>query len=122
MVKPMKQKKKKSGHSKQALPVQEVHDLVQVDAFMIPAPFADMYRVLREAVAEDLEQGLLSHYPLVKRVQDNEVEGEAVVAYDAQEVEQVRIYLNPTNVSQAQKSRDKQQMDKFIEQFLVKSK
>ena len=97
-------------------------DLVQVDAFMIPAPFAAMYRVLREAVAEDIEQLLQAHYPEVKRVADNPEEGEAVVAYDATGIEQVRIYLNPTTVSQAQKSRDKQQMDKFVEQFLPGNK
>ena len=91
-------KRKQKAHKEQAQ-----DDLVQVDAFMIPAPFAAMYQVLREAVAEDL-LALLS-----------QEEGEAVVAYDAANVEQLRIYLNPSNISQAQKARDKHQLDKFVD-------
>lgn len=98
----------------------EQHELVQVDAFMIPAPFADMYRVLREAVAEEWIEILQQHFPKVLRVSDHPEEGEAVVAYDDWSVEQVRLYLNPINVSEAQKARDKHQHDKFVESFIFK--
>lgn len=49
---------------------------------------------------------------------DNPEEGEAVVAYDAEGVEQARLYLNPSNISQAQKARDKDQLAKFLENQL----
>ena len=103
-------KRKQKAHKEQAQ-----DDLVQVDAFMIPAPFAAMYQVLREAVADDLLALLSQEFARVARVSDNEEEGEAVVAYDAADVEQLRIYLNPSNISQAQTARDKHQLDKFVD-------
>ena len=96
-------KRKQKAHKEQAQ-----DDLVQVDAFMIPAPFAAMYQ-------EDLLALLSQEFTRVARVSDNEEEGEAVVAYDAADVEQLRIYLNPSNISQAQKARDKHQLDKFVD-------
>ena len=107
--------KKPSKRKQKAHKEQTQDDLVQVDAFMIPAPFAAMYQVLREAVAEDLLALLSQEFARVARVSDNEEEGEAVVAYDAADVEQLRIYLNPSNISQAQKARDKHQLDKFVD-------
>lgn len=92
-------------------------DFVQVDAYMIPAPQAEMYRVLREAVAQDVILELESKFNRVDRISDEE-EGEAIVAFDGDEHETIRIYLNPTNVSQAQKARDRDQIDKFVENFM----
>ena len=60
-------KRKQKAHKEQAQ-----DDLVQVDAFMIPAPFAAMYQVLREAVAEDLLALLSQEFARVARVSDNE--------------------------------------------------
>ena len=55
-------KRKQKAHKEQAQ-----DDLVQVDAFMIPAPFAAMYQVLREAVAEDLLALLSQEFARVAR-------------------------------------------------------
>lgn len=95
----------------------EVEDFVQIDAYMIPAAQAEMYRVLREAVAEDLLMYLEGSYAKVLRVSDDEAEGEAILALDEAGQEMMRIYLNPTNISLAQKARDKGHIDKFVEQF-----
>lgn len=92
-------------------------DFVKVDAYMIPAPQAEMYRVLREAVAEDLIEELSKQFPDVKRISDED-EGEAIAAFSEASEEVLRIYLNPTNISAAQKARDKDQMDKFIDNHL----
>ncbi|MDO4774335.1 MAG: hypothetical protein Q4A10_00885 [Aerococcaceae bacterium] len=92
---------------------QQGEALVQVDIYMIPAPLAEMYRVLREAVATDLIAELERLYPIVKRVPDD-IEGESVVAYDIANLEQWRYYLSPTNLSNAQKARDKEQFDKYL--------
>lgn len=91
-------------------------EFVQVDAYMIPAPQAEMYRVLREAVAEDIIRELKKLDHDVQRVKDDD-EGEAVVAYDENSRETYRIYLNPTNISLAQKARDKDQVEKFIANY-----
>lgn len=94
----------------------EETNFVKIDAYMIPAPQAEMYRVLREAVAQDVIDELSKQYTCVERIQDAE-EGEAIVAF-LNDIEYVRIYLNPSNISLAQKARDKDQMDKFIENFI----
>ena len=94
----------------------DAEDYVRVDAYMIPAPQAEMYRVLREAVAEDLIEEVSKQYPEVKRMTDED-EGEGIVAFTETSQEALRIYLNPTNISAAQKARDKDQMDKFIEHY-----
>lgn len=106
----MAKKQQRSGKTKES-------DFVQIDAYMIPAPQAEMYRVLREAVAEDLHEVLSKHYAEVKREVVNEEEGEAVIALDEKGMIKVQIFLNPTNISQAQKARDKDQIEKFIEHF-----
>ena len=90
-------------------------EFVQIDIFKVPAQQAEMYTVLREAVAEETLAIWSDQYGSAKRVSDNEDEGEAVVAYDEAGVEQVRLYLNPSNISQAQKARDKDQLAKFLE-------
>ena len=68
----------------------DAEDFVKVDAYMIPAPQAEMYRVLREAVAEDLIEELSKQYPEVKRMTDED-EGEAIVAFTETSQEALRI-------------------------------
>lgn len=86
---------------------------VQVDVYMLPAPVAEMYRVLREAVATEMMEVLQHHYPMVTREPDA-IEGESIVAYDTALQEQWRYYLSPTNLSYAQKARDKEHFDKYL--------
>lgn len=106
----------KGQRGKHKIQVQD--EFVQVDAYLIPKGQADMYRVLREAVAQDLIDFLTPQYDKVSRVNDNPEEGEAIVAYQGDGQEAVRIYLSPQNISQAQKARDKDHIDKFVENFL----
>ena len=97
----------------------EQEDLVKVDIFYIPKAHAEMYRVLREAIAQDIEAILKESYSKVDRVQ-NPDEGEAVAAYDANGQEVGRLYLNPVNISEGQLARDKGQIEKFLDtHFLV---
>ena len=90
-------------------------EFVKVDIFLVPAQQAEMYSVLREAVAAETLEIWSSLYASAERVSDNEDEGEAVVAYDEAGAEQARLYLNPSNISQAQKARDKDQLAKYLE-------
>lgn len=90
-------------------------EFVQIDIFKVPAPQAEMYSVLREAVAEETLEIWRTEFAKAERVSDNPEEGEAIVAYNVDGVEQERLYLNPSNISQAQKARDKDQLAKFLE-------
>lgn len=74
-----------------------------------------MYMVLREAVAEETLEILGAQFAKAARVSDNPDESEAIGAYDEDYTEQVRLYLNPGNISQVQKARDKDQLAKFLE-------
>lgn len=98
----------------------EQEDLVKVDIFYIPKAQAEMYQVLREAIAEDTEAILRESYPKVDRVLDPD-EGEAIVAYDQEDKEVGRLYLNPSNISQGQSARDKGQLEKFLETHLIRA-
>ena len=89
-------------------------EFVQVDIFQIPVAQAEMYRVLREAIAEETIEIWQAQYAKVERVSDEPEEGEAIVAYNEANEEQVRLYLNPSSLSTAQKARDKDQLDKFL--------
>lgn len=91
-------------------------DLVQVDVFMIPAASADMYTSLRLAVAQDARDYWSQAGYQVETVHDpEEGEGLAVMQEDSQEI--LRFYLNPWNISQAQKARDKDQLDKYLMKY-----
>lgn len=105
-----RQSKSKNKQSKQ-------EEMVQVDAFLIPSLQAEMYKTLREAVADEAIAYWQAKYPQVQRIKDNPEEGEAlqVTTQDGQEL--FRFYLNPFNISQAQKARDKDQLDKFLVKF-----
>lgn len=93
-------------------------EFVQVDIFKIPAPQADMYRVLREAIAEETQAIWLEQFAKVERVSDVPEEGEAIVALNEAGEEQVRMYLNPSTLSAAQKARDKDQLEKYLATLL----
>ena len=93
-------------------------DLECIDIFYIPKPLAEMYRVLREAVAEDLMALWSKDFAQVLRVKDNEEEGEAVIALDDQGQECFRYYLNPHNISNAQEARDKEQFETYIDYYM----
>ncbi|WP_124059636.1 hypothetical protein [Vaginisenegalia massiliensis] len=92
-------------------------DFVQVDAYLIPAAQAEMYRILREAVADEMVSLLQARYPQVQREILNPDEGEAIVAYDSHGQVRVCFHLNPGNISEAQKARDKDQLDKLVLKF-----
>ncbi|MGX7106443.1 hypothetical protein ACWOBE_01460 [Hutsoniella sourekii] len=89
-------------------------DLVAVDIYYLPRAQAEMYRVLREAVASEVGDWLQKRSSRVERLADEEF-GEALVAYDNQDQELYRYYLNPSNISQAQKARDKEALDVYLE-------
>ena len=97
----------------------EQESLVKVVIFYIPEAQAEMYQVLRDAIAQDVEELLDSKYHHVERVFDED-EGEAIAALNEDNIEQVRLYLNPTNISQGQNARDKGQLEKFLETHLIK--
>lgn len=106
----------KQKNSKQKRGQDRQEDLVQVDAYLIPANQAEMYQTLREAVAQDALDYWREKYPSVDRLPDLE-EGEAIVVYDEDQSVLFRFYLNPQNISQAQKARDKDQLAKFLVKF-----
>ncbi|MGF3076021.1 hypothetical protein [Facklamia sp. P12955] len=92
-------------------------EMAQIDAFLIPAHQAEMYKVLRQAVAEEAIEYWRAKYPQVSRIKDNPDEGEAIQIKNAEDQEVFRFYLNPSNISKAQKARDKDQLDKFLIKF-----
>lgn len=93
-------------------------DLVQVDIFYLPKQVVEMYRVLREAVAKEMTHLLKERYPTIERISDNPKEGEALVGYDNQGKEQFRYYLNPTNISEAQRAREKETLNIYVESLI----
>ncbi|MBG9980496.1 hypothetical protein HZY91_05200 [Facklamia sp. DSM 111018] len=96
---------------------QKEEAMVQVDAFLIPAPQVEMYQTLREAVASEAIEYWQAKYPIVNRITDDPEEGEAIQVKDQTGQELFRFYLNPFNMSQAQKARDRDQLDKFLIKF-----
>lgn len=114
MARRPKKQKRNTKQNKQA----NLEDFEQIDAYYIPKEQAELYRALREAIAEEMKEELAKHYPDVRRQTDDPEQGEAVVAYDDAGEVAVRYFLKPTNLSEAQKARDKQQMDTYVEQML----
>ena len=92
-------------------------DLVKVDIYYIPAQQAGMYQVLRTAVKEELQALLEGRFDYVTLIQDEEA-GEGLVAYDAAGEEQFRYYLAPGNISQAQRARDNNHLERYLEALL----
>lgn len=106
--------KKKMSKNNRSQDRQE--EMVQIDAYLIPANQADMYQTLREAVAQEAIDYWQAKYSQALRQADEE-EGEAIVVYDQDQVEVLRFYLSPQNISQAQKARDKDQLAKYLVKF-----
>lgn len=96
----------------------ENDNLVQVDIYYLPSEQAEMYKVLREAVASEVSQWLEGKFAKVDRLADPE-EGESLVAYNEEGQEIARYYLSPSNISQAQVARDKDQLSKHLEKLLL---
>lgn len=94
----------------------QVEEFEQVDVYLIPKSHAEMYKVLRNAVAEDIIDYFESHQYQVQMISDQEL-GEGIQGKSPIDDKEVIIYLSPNNVSLAQKARDKDQIDKFIESF-----
>lgn len=107
--------KSRRNRSKQ----KENDNLVQVDIYYLPRDQAEMYTVLREAVASEVMEWLEAKYSRVDRLKDPE-EGEAIVAYDDADQEQARYYLSPNNISHAQVARDKDQLEQYLEKLIIK--
>lgn len=105
--------KKQSNNKKLVM-----EDLEQVDVYYIPKPLADMYRTLREAVAQEVMDMLQMNFSLVKRIQDSKVEGESIVAVDEEGEEKFRYYLNPQNISEAQAARDSENMLTYLDELI----
>lgn len=87
--------------------------LVKIDIYYLPKELADMYRVLRETIAEEVVEWMNSHFKDVQRVPDEEL-GESIQGKDSTQ-EKVTYFLSPTNISQAQKARDKDQLATYLE-------
>lgn len=95
---------------------QPEQDLVQVDIYLLPRPMAEMYRLLREVVAQEIMALLEERYARVERVQDAQT-GETIVAYASAENIAFRYELSPTNISSAQQARDKDQLLPYLEKL-----
>lgn len=92
-------------------------DFVQIDVYYLPKEQAEMYRVLREVVKEEVIEWAQNQFDTVKLESDAE-EGEGINAYDAAGELVFVFYLNPTNISQAQKARDKEQLPTYLETLI----
>lgn len=112
----MPKKKKQSKGSRHQSNRRE-EEMVAVDVYMIPASLAEMYQTLREAVAGEAVEFWKKKYESVERKKLDPDEGEAVVAYNQAGEQVVEFYLNPANISDAQKARDKDQIDKYLIKF-----
>ncbi len=112
----MAKKKKQSKGSRHQSNRRE-EEMVAVDVYMIPASLAEMYQTLREAVAGEAVEFWKKKYESVERKKLDPDEGEAVVAYNQAGEQVVEFYLNPANISDAQKARDKDQIDKYLIKF-----
>lgn len=112
----MAKKKKQSKGSRHQSNRRE-EEMVAVDVYMIPASLAEMYQTLREAVAGEAVDFWKKKYESVERKKLDPDEGEAVVAYNQAGEQVVEFYLNPANISDAQKARDKDQIDKYLIKF-----
>lgn len=110
-------KKKKQSKGSRPQSNRREEEMVAVDVYMIPASLAEMYQTLREAVAGEAVEFWKKKYESVERKKLDPDEGEAVVAYNQAGEQVVEFYLNPANISDAQKARDKDQIDKYLIKF-----
>lgn len=92
-------------------------DFVKIDVYYLPKEQAEMYRVLREVVKEEVIEWAQNQFTTVKLESDAE-EGEGIYAYNEANELVFTYYLNPTNISQAQKARDKEQLPTYLETLI----
>lgn len=104
-------KRKKGAKQSQA-----DQDFELVDIFYLPKSVAGMYRVLRQAVKEEILDWAEQQFSSVTSIADPE-EGEAIVALNEDQEEVFRYYLNPNNISQAQQARDKDRLADYLNQL-----
>ena len=103
---------KKKGRSSRA---DQSEEMERIDIFYIPKSMADMYRVLRQSVLEEVEAWARAHFDRVARIQDKD-QGETIVA-ETEAEPNFSYPLNPNNISQAQKARDKGQLETYLESY-----
>ena len=60
---------KKKGRSSRA---NQSEEMERIDIFYIPKSMADMYRVLRQSVLEEVEAWARAHFDRVDRIQDED--------------------------------------------------
>lgn len=88
----------------------------RVDIYLIPKEQVEMYRVLRETLAEEVIEWMEQHFDNVHRSHDEE-QGEYVAG--TSDRGERRYYLNPTNVSKGQHARDKEQLELYLEREML---
>ena len=102
--------------SKAAKP--DTADYERIDVYLIPKEQASLYRVLREAVIQEVTEWMEQESQLAQVVTGHdEIEGAYIQALYNGEVR--RYYFSPTNISQAQKARDKHQLPLYLEREIL---
>lgn len=91
-------------------------DFVQIDVYYLPKEQAEMYRVLREVVKTEILEWATQHFSNVDIKSDAE-EGEGIYATNDEGELVFQYFLNPTNISAAQKARDKEQLAVYLEKM-----
>ncbi|MBG9982921.1 hypothetical protein HZY86_07465 [Aerococcaceae bacterium DSM 111020] len=94
----------------------EKEDLVKIDVYYLPKEQAEMYRVLRDVVKQEVIEWAEEQFETVE-VKNDAIEGEGIFAYNKGTNEIFEYYLNPSNISQAQKARDKDQLNTYLSQY-----
>ncbi|WP_028125447.1 hypothetical protein [Eremococcus coleocola] len=105
-----KSKRKKTQASQE-------EELELVDIFYIPKPMAEMYKVLRQSVRQEITEWVQDQNLQVTYWQDSEM-GETIEGYDSQDKLVFSYALDPSHISEAQKARDKDQLATHLETFL----
>lgn len=95
-------------------------DYERIDVYLIPKEQAGLYRVLREAVIQEVTEWMEQESQLTQVVAgQDEIEGAYVQALYNGEVR--RYYFSPANISQTQKARDKHQLPLYLEREILGS-
>lgn len=95
-------------------------DYERIDIYLIPKEQAGLYRVLREAVIQEVTEWMEQESQLTQvETGQDEAEGAYIQALYNGEVR--RYYFSPTNISQAQKARDKHQLPLYLEREILGS-
>ncbi len=94
-------------------------DLVKIDVYYLPKEQAEMYRVLRDVVKDEVLEWANGQFASVE-IKSDATEGEGIFAYDEHNNQTFEYFLNPSNISQAQKARDKDQLNTYLSQYYEK--